>query len=561
MRTGWTRRVAAVLACSFFGLALGSAATAQTGPEVDLHDLTWFVHVDLINPGAGEDLAYWSNVISEAVDQGNRLLQGAHGPVDNVCCTKLGSSVAVSTFGSPNDGLDVIDSPADQQAIATLGSGLGSTAFLVDSLTYCSGSSPGAIGCATRPGCSGVNTDDPDLWLYVTVEAFNDGSLGSVIAHERGHNSCLQHISTPTCALMQPSVFTPGLAGCVSLSECTNIRNARTEISSGEFCTCHDGFGSKLADGAVCDASGGVCSGGCCGSISGDAGVRMLAAGGPGDLGLPPEEALAISPYTGGWSSLGTFAPTNDDVRGLAYAWDSGVLYGIVPTTADDALVTIDPDTGDIVTWLGAIANGTDEFINLAYDPGPTSFPADDRLLAVESEAGSPSFGEVRSIDPASPNTSTLLGQLGLSPSTGFSGAAFHPGLNKLFLASPFANTNPANPPLTTGIWEIDMSACPPSCSPTQRTGDGLFWNNASLAYSPHTGMLYAAGEVTYNGVGSTTVSFFNVIDPTTISTVETRHVDRFTPAGLASVPEPGLGVGLLLGTGLLAALRRSRRS
>ncbi|MCR9094000.1 MAG: hypothetical protein NXI30_07275 [bacterium] len=556
--------MAATLACSFFGVVFGSAAAAQTGPEVDLHDLTWFVHVDLIDPGAGEDLVYWSNAISEAVDQGNQLLQGSHGPADNVCCAKLGSSVAVSTFGSPDDGLDVIDSLADQQAIAALGSGMGSSAFLVDSLTYCSGSSPGAIGCALRPNCSANANDDPNLWMMVTVDAFEDETLGAVIAHERGHNSCLQHVSTPTCALMQASVFTPGLAGCISLSECTSIRNARTEVSSGEFCTCHDGSGSTLADGALCDANGGVCSGGCCGPITGDAGVRLLAAGGPGEFGFPPEEALTVSPYTGGWSSLGTFAPTNDDVRGLAYAWDSGTLYGIVPTTADDALVTIDPDTGQIVSWVGAIANGTDEFINLAYDPGPTAATTDDRLLAVESEADPVNFGQVRSIDPANPNTSTLLGQLGRSPSTAFSGAAFHPGLNKLFLASPFGNTDPEDPPLLTGIWEIDMSACQGgNCTPTQRIGQGLFWNNASLAYSPDTEMLYAVGEVTYNvvGGGSTTVSFYNVIDPTTISTVETQHVDRFTPAGLASVPEPGLGVGLLLGAGLLARLRRSRRS
>ena len=243
-------------------------------------------------------------------------------------------------------------------------------------------------------------------------------------------------------------------------------------------------------------------------------------------------------------------------MRGLAYAWDSGILYGIVPTTADDALVTIDPDTGAIVTWLGAIANGTDEFINLAYDPGPTTSPADDRLLSIESEAGSPSFGQVRSIDPSNPNTSTLLGPLGLSPSTGFTGAAFHPGSNTLFLGSPFASTSP---PLATGIWEIDMSACPPSCSPTQRLGEPTFWNNASLGYSPDTDMLYVSGELTYTGSGSTTVTFFNVVDPTTVATVETIHVDRFTPAGLAAVPEPGFALGAACGVLGLSLVRRRR--
>ena len=135
-----------------FALLLAVPATAE--PEVDLHDLTWFVHIDLINPGAGEDLAYWTNVIEEAVESGNRLLAGRNGPVDNVCCTKMTNSVAVTTFGSPGDGLDVVDSVSDQNAIAGWG-GSGSRAFLVDSLTYCNGSSPSAIGCALRPSCSG----------------------------------------------------------------------------------------------------------------------------------------------------------------------------------------------------------------------------------------------------------------------------------------------------------------------------------------------------------------------------------------------------------------------
>ena len=42
--------------------------------------------------------------------------------------------------------------------------------------------------------------------MYVTVESYEDGTLPSVIAHERGHNACLQHVSTPKCALMQGTV-------------------------------------------------------------------------------------------------------------------------------------------------------------------------------------------------------------------------------------------------------------------------------------------------------------------------------------------------------------------
>ncbi len=522
------------------------AGPVSANPEVDLHDLTWFVHVDLIDPGAGEDLAYWTNVIEESVERGNRLLVGRNGPADNACCTKLANSVSVTTFGSTGDGLDVIDSLADQNAIAGTG-GAGSRAFLVDSLTYCNGSSPTAIGCAVLPGCDGNGNDDPNLWMYVTVEAFDDGTLASVIAHERGHNACLQHVATPKCALMQATVFTPGLGGCLTATECTRMRDARTEASSGELCPCLDLAGDPLTDGAKCDDAGGICSGGCCGSITGDAGVHLLASADPGDAGLAPEDMLRLSAYTGDWTNLGQISGTADDVRALAYSTDADVVYGIVPTVGDDRVITIDPATGLSTATIGQIANGTDEFVSLAYDPGATSSPADDRLIGLEVSTGD--TGELRAIDPASPNTASLLGGLGWTPASAFSSLAYDPTLDKLLFATPFG---------PNGLWELDLGSCPPSCSPSQLPGDGAFWTGASMTWSPESGMAYVVGTA-FSGAGTRT--FYNVIDPATGSTMETLSLDRFTPAGLASVPEPGLALGLLIGTGLLGALGRVRRA
>lgn len=541
--SGSVSRVARAAVClSFFFLSL-AAPSAFAEPEVDLHDLTWFVHVDLIDAGAGEDLAYWTGVINDALTSGNRLLEGRNGPVDNACCTRL-AAVSVDTFGSPGDGLDVIDSDAEQDVLAGIGLP-GSRAFLVDSLTWCNGSSPTAIGCALRPGCTGVDTDDPNLWMYVTVESFDDGTLASVIAHERGHNACLQHVSTPKCALMQSTVFTPGLGGCLSPTECTNLRNARTETSSGEFCTCHDDFGSPLADGAICDASGGVCSGGCCGSIAGDAGVLLLAAADPGDAGLAPEDALRISAYTGDWTNLGQISPSADDVRGMAYAYDAGVLYGIVPTVGDDALITMDPTTGALISWVGSIANGSSEFVSLAYDPGATSGPGDDRLLALQVSTSD--YGQLHAIDPASPNGSTFLGSHGWTPASSFSSLAFDANQRKLLYATPFG---------PNGLWELDMAGCPGNCSPSMFPGSGNFWTRSSMTWSPDSGMAYVVGT---SFEAPSTRTFYNVVDPTTGVSVETLSVDRFTPGGLASVPEPGFGLGLLLGSGLLVSAIRRR--
>ena len=88
-------------------LCLFLPSVSASAPEVDLHQLNWYVHVDLINPGIGEDLAYWQGVIDAAVASGNGLLEGGQGPFDRPCCTRLGRAVPVATFGTPGDGLDV----------------------------------------------------------------------------------------------------------------------------------------------------------------------------------------------------------------------------------------------------------------------------------------------------------------------------------------------------------------------------------------------------------------------------------------------------------------------
>lgn len=537
-------RFALCSASIVLGVLVFVAAPAQAAPEVELHDLTWFVHIDLINPGAGEDLAYWQSVLDSAVATGNKLLEGRQGPVDQVCCTRLTRSLSVATFGTPGDGLDVVDSFAKQDAIASIGTG--SRAFLVDSASYCSGPSAGAIGCAIRPSCTGNGDDDPNLWMYVTVDAFDDGTLGSVIPHERGHNTCLSHVSNAKCQLMQATVYTPGLGGCLLASECTSYRLGRTEFSSGVECSCHDDFSGVLDDGTICsEVATGVCSGGLCGEVMGDARVHLFAAGNSGDLGGAPQDAIRVSALSGDWTNLGQMAPTADDVRAMAYAEDSGTLYGVVPTVFDDSIVTMDPATGAILAFVGTIGNGAEEIVSMAYDPGATDAPTDDRLIVLEVGG---SVGEFRSINPASPSTATLLGSLIWQPAGAFTGMAYDSIQDKLYLASPFGQN---------GLWETDLTSCPPSpCTTTQLPGSGFFRDDASLSYSRATGMLYLIGT----SFGSpNTRTFYNVIDPATGTSVETLSLDRFTPSALAAVPEPGLATGITLGLLALGLIARRR--
>jgi hypothetical protein len=533
---------AGLLLCLFLPFLPSVAASA---PAVDLHELNWYVHIDLINPGMGEDLAYWQGVLDAAAGSGNGLLEGGQGPFDEPCCTRLGRSVSVATFGTPGDGLDVIDSAEDEAAIVNAG-GSGSNAFLVDSMTYCGGPTTTAIGCAKRPNCNGRRNDNPNLWMVVTVESFDSDMLPIVVAHERGHNACLPHVAEAECQLMQGTIFKPGLAGCMTASECDNYRAGRTTSSSGLGCGCHDDGGALLADGLICtEVTGGVCSGGLCGLISGDAGVHLIAAAAPGmAVGGPPDDALRISALKGEWTTLAQFAPTAEDVRGMAYALDSETLYGVVPTVFEDSIVTIDPVAGTISSTVGTIANGAAEIVSMAYDPGDTIAPGDDRLIVLEVSG---SGGVFKWIDPASPSTANLLGSLDWTRPDLFTGLAYDSLRDKLFAATPFG---------PNGLFEIDLSSCPPSpCNSFQIAGSGLFRDDASLGFSPATGMLYLVGTLDF---GIEQPTFYNVIDPTTGLSAETLSLDVFTPAGLAAVPEPGVGMGVAVGVlGLLVANRQ----
>ncbi len=549
-----TRRSALAMTLLLAGAFVSSPA--QAAPDVDLHELTWYVHVDLVDAGAGRDLAFWEAAIDTAVTSANDLLEGPQGPVDAPCCTRFTRNVSVATFGSTGDGLDVIDSLADQTAIASHSSS-GSAAYLVDSMTYCGGSSPSAIGCAVRPGCDGDGSDDPDLWMMVTVDAFDDDTLTAVIAHERGHNACLIHDSTDACQLMQPSVTTPGLGGCVTTGECSDMQAARTTTSSGLTCSCHDMSGGIESDGAVCtEVASGICSGGLCGDPAGDAGVQLLASAAPGvAAGGAVDDAVRVSALKGEWLSPGPWSVGSDEIVALAHATDSNTTYGVVATSGDDSVVTVDAATGAIIATVGAIANGTDEIVGMAYDPGASSATTDDRLIVLEVTTSD--TGEFREIDPASPNSATFVAPLGYTPASLFAGLAYDSVNGLLYVATPF---NPS-------MWQLDVSSCP-SCSLTGITGTPWFRDDASLAYSPDTQMLYLVGT-SFGGQRT----FYSVIDPATWTSVETLSLDLFRPAGLAALPVSsgpgpavpgmsGVGLGVLAATlaASTVALRSRRR-
>jgi hypothetical protein len=526
----------ALAACGA-ALALGAPLTARAdAPTTNLHELEWLVHVDMIDAGAGRDLDYYTAILEEALEDATALVEGYQGPADTACCDVI-SALSIGTFGTPGDGLDVPDSAADQAALDAIVGASGSTGFLVDSLGWCGGPTSTAIGCGTLATCTGNPNDNPGLKLIVTMEAHEVYDvLGETIAHERGHNSCLGHV-TPgeQCWLMTSSAG----GGCLPVSSCTAFDNGRT--GSAGSCACHDGSGGVESDGTSCSEGSvtGQCSGGLCGELDSDAAVTLFAAGGPEAAeGATTDDALLLSGLPGGWVELAAIgngtAPT-----GLEYATLRGVLYAVNPLAGDDELITIDPDTGARASTIGTLS-GKQQVIALAFDPGDTDAESDDRLLALDRVG---SFEDLFEIDPDDASLNDL-GGLNLGVTGGFQGLAYDSINDKLY-ASGFAGT---------GLYEIDL-ACPSFCFMSSVPGLSVARRVSSLAFSEETGRLYLVGSQT----GPRTL--YDSIDATTLEALPTIGIDDYTPGGLAAIPVPEPNARLMLSVGALAlaALARFR--
>jgi hypothetical protein len=498
------------------------ARPLAAAPAVEVHSLQFFVHRGLVT--VQEPLAFWEDVIQQAVRDATVLLQGASGPFDAPCCVRL-EDVSVSLFdgtdvGRPAGDLLVLTSQADYDDLATIGSG--SRAFVVDSMTYCGVPAPGAIGCANQPGCSQPGGDDPDLVLVVTKDSLDAGRFADTLAHERGHTTCLGHAEVNDCQLMRPAAG----GDCLDATECGHYKNGG--ITGVDACVCADDQGGVLTDGVACQDGPvtGICSGGVCGETGSDAGVTLLSAGGPGAAsGIPPDELLHLSGATGGWQSEGvvgmSFVP-----QGLAHAPGRDRLYAVAPSQGDDQLLELDPDTGAVLAVRPV--TGRQELISLAFDPGPGAGPADDRLLAVDRrpiEGQEPfPFEDLIEIDPDT-GAPSFLGGLAFSFPGGFQGLAYDADAEVLYAAPDFG-----------GVFTVDLSTCGPIslCGLVEAAPDLPVRGDPGLAWSAQTGRLYLAGAQ------AGTPTLVDSIDPADGFAVALGvGVDPFSVGGPAARPVP----------------------
>jgi hypothetical protein len=334
-----------------------------------------------------------------------------------------------------------------------------------------------------------------------------------------------------SCSLMREN----GGGGCLDAAECAAFAMARQ--ATGGVCACHDGPLQEV-DGLACvdGELSGWCSGGLCGGPGSDAAVVLLAAGGPeAPTGAVPNDPLRLSGLTGGWSDRGYMHPK----KGMEFDPDASVLYAVQDAPGDDLLVTLDATEGTTRSTIGPIT-GAEDVIALAFDPGPTSAPGDDRLLALSSVGG---FEDLLAVDPqtAAP---TFLGSLAMGVTNGFQGLAYDDAHQQLY-ASGFAGS---------GLFEIDLASCPWFCDVIEVTTVSLPREVSALSYSRATGKLYLVGATQ----GQTR---YDRIDTATLIAEPGVGIDTFTPGGLAAVPvpEPDPRLALAAGAVLLAGLARRR--
>src|SRR5262249_48498627 len=149
------------------------------------------------------------------------------GTDDVACCMSLTAGPPASppnlpdsdslvVFGTPTDGLDVIDSPAKWDA-------LGTRRAIVQTIDWCGAYNPSLLGCGTTPGNK----------LAVALDGGPE-IMALLIAHERGHNANLAH-RNENCALM--SSFVAPDHGCLTWGECTQYRQLLYSTFSGT-CDC-----------------------------------------------------------------------------------------------------------------------------------------------------------------------------------------------------------------------------------------------------------------------------------------------------------------------------------
>jgi hypothetical protein len=157
------------------------------------------------------------------------FVAGGTVPEDDVaCCMTFVRSGSGGTFGTADDGLDVIDSEAELNSV--LGNRAGRVK-VVRQINECGGPGSNIIGCAYTPGGS----------IAVARVTWDQANEGLVWVHEYGHNTGLGHNSTSNFYLMYASSSVGRNTG-LTQAECNSYHSPppQAQMTNVDLGSCHD---------------------------------------------------------------------------------------------------------------------------------------------------------------------------------------------------------------------------------------------------------------------------------------------------------------------------------
>ena len=501
---------------------IGFPVSGHAAPSEATDPIDFYVHQCLVD---ADGLPHYQALVDARLEEAAGLLQGEHGPYDSGCCVRI-EAASVQAFGSCGDGFNHVNTGAEVAALFASAPG----AYLVDTVHFCGGvASTGIRGCAEQPG---------DV-MIVGREADDSFFLDEVIAHERGHNAGLAHVSSNQCELMRDSSG----GGCVTSVECGAF--AAQASGTGGVCSClPDVFGDPpLPPGTACVEEGGfeVCAGGTCEGPAAGAHLHLWIAGGPGAAtGVATDTRLLQDMRHGDWVPMGGFGG-GVELSGLAYDRNRKRFFGIERRPGNERLLVLDKTTGLLI---GLVPLPFDGIEAVAYDARSDFIYA----AQVDSEIfGSPfscsgaatCITEILRIDPVT-FAATPIGELNtyIVPD-GVTGMAFDSARSLIYVASE------------AGLAQIDPEDCDGvTCVVTLI--DTEFRNPVTLAYDSWRDQLIRQGSV----LGRTVI---DRIDLATGGRLSQTRLDPFTPGGSTIVPLPE-PAALAWGALLVVALGRRRR-
>ncbi len=195
-------------------------------PAHHVHDLTYSNHVATNNPITDAE-------VDEALEHITQVVATQNASNDTACCIEYVRTQPGAQFGSPGDGLDVIQNGAELNAVINNPSG---RIKVVDYIGYCGGPGNNILGCAETPG-NGI--------VLIRSPPPNPGNEGKLWIHEFGHNTGLGH--NPTFGF----IMYGGLAAAntkLNGNECNRFHfpSGAAQATPVQIGVCHDSDGDNI---------------------------------------------------------------------------------------------------------------------------------------------------------------------------------------------------------------------------------------------------------------------------------------------------------------------------